>query len=286
MAKSPRKMPIHSRLLPCLMLLCLSLECGSTERPIELKSGVEGRLVLPGAGSSAQRAVVLLHGWNGSMDEVGGLFADLAEVLAERGIASLRFNFSGEGERVGYVVTSTFESRIAESRAAFERLRREIPGASYGVLGFSLGGLTAMELVGAEPDRIASLVLWSAAQDMLMPGDQAYADAARDAVSKGSASYPSYAEITLTRDFVLSYEGVNASRALGGYTGALLTVRGDKDYLPAYDRNWLRHAPGVDKRFVRIEGADHIFNVLDLPRPAYGERVIGLTADWFQRTLP
>ncbi|MEE4279691.1 MAG: alpha/beta fold hydrolase [Halieaceae bacterium] len=252
---------------------------------MQFEEGVRGKLVLPDAHRTVSKAVLMLHGMNGSMDEVGNLFADLADALAARGIASLRFNFSGEGERVDYLMTSTQQSRLVESRAAFELLRREVPDASYGVLGFSLGGLTAMEAVGQQPDRFKSMVLWSAVQEMRMQGSPAMSAAAREAAQEGRGSYRSYAEITLTREFVLSYIGVDASRALSTYSGALLTIRGDADYLPSHDRDWLRRAPGRDKSFLLIGGADHIFNVLEQPRPNYGARVIDATADWFQRTL-
>ena len=75
--------------------------------PVKLQVGVKGILETP-AGPT-QRAVLLLHGWNADMDEVGNLYADLAGKLAKRGIASFRFSFSGEGARTGYVVTSTFD---------------------------------------------------------------------------------------------------------------------------------------------------------------------------------
>jgi dienelactone hydrolase len=277
---------MRTRVLLYLLLFWLSLSSGAADRSVELRSGVQGKLVLPGGGGATpQQAVLMLHGMNGSMDEVGNLFADLADTLAERGIASLRFNFSGEGERVDYLMTPTLQSRIAESRAAFELLQREVPGAAYGVLGFSLGGLTAMEVVGQQPDWFTSMVLWSAAQEVQMQGSPAFSAAVRDAVAEGRGSYSSYAEITLTREFVLSFIGVDASRALSNYAGALLAIRGDADYLPSHDRDWLRRAAGRDKSFLLIGGADHIFNVLEEPRPDYGARVIDATAGWFQRTL-
>ena len=254
------------------------------ETPVSINSDVMGKLALP-AGSPPHQAVLLLHGWNGSMDEVGNLFADLAQALADRGIASLRFDFSGEGERVDYVVTSTLESRIAESKAAFAALRNAVADARYGVVGFSLGGLTAMEVVGEHPNWFQSMVLWSAAQEMNMPGDAAYREAFRTAIEEGQGVYQTWAKITLTRPFLLSFIGVNAGRHLATYPGALLSIRGDGDYLPSHDRAWLQSAPTRDKSFLLIGGADHIFNVLDQPRPNYGARVVRATADWFQRTL-
>jgi hypothetical protein len=106
----------------------------------------------------------------------------------------------------------------------------------------------------------------------------------RDAVEEARGSYSSFAEITLTREFILSFIGVDASRALSNYAGALLRIRGDADYPPSHDRDWWQSAAGRDKSFLLIGGADHIVNVLEEPRLDYGVSVIDVTADWFERT--
>jgi len=274
------------RTLFTLALLCLlgfNFPAHGNDKVVQITAEVQGKLRLPV--TATRQAVLLLHGWNGSMDEVGNLYADLATTLADRGIASLRFDFTGEGERADYLVTSTLESRISESEAAFEVLRQAVADANYGVVGFSLGGLTAMEVAGQHPDWFQSMVLWSAAQEMRMTGDPAYNAAVRAALTEGRGTYASYAQITLTRDFVLSFIGVDASRHLSTFPGALLSIRGDADFLPSYDRAWLAASPSTDKSFLLIGGADHIFNVLEQPKPDYGARAITATADWMQRTL-
>jgi len=280
--------PVRIRMLATGLLLMLSSGLmgytQAADQPVTIDGNIAGKLHLPDSGKPT-RAVLLLHGWNGSMDEVGNLYADLAAALGARGIASLRFDYSGEGERVNYVVTSTLSSRIAETEAAYRYLRSQLPDAVTGVVGFSLGGLTAMEVVGRHPEWFSSMVLWSAAQEMGLTGDPAYTAAVRAALNEGEGTYQSYARITLTRDFVLSFVGVDASVHLAGFPGALLSIRGDKDFLWSHDRAWLARAPGSDKSFLLIGGADHIFNVLEQPKPNYGARVITATAQWFERTL-
>ena len=268
--------------------LALALWCAggswAAEYEVEVAPGVSGKLVVPDAGD-IRRAVVLYHGFNGSMDEVGNLFSDLAAALAERNIASLRFDFSGEGEREKFVVTSTFASRVGEASAAFELLRDRVPDATYGAVGFSLGGLTAMGVIDQQPDWFDSLVLWSAAQEMNLARDPAGAAAVREALETGRGVMQTYAPITLTRDFVLSFIGVNGAHGIAKYPGSLLAIRGDQDFLPTYDPAWLASSPSTDKAFLMVGGADHIFNVLEDPRPAIGARVIEATAAWFDRTL-
>lgn len=251
--------------------------------PVKLQVGVKGILETP-AGPT-QRAVLLLHGWNADMDEVGNLYADLAGQLAERGIASFRISFSGEGARTEYVVSSTFDSRIGEAVAALKFMKEKFPKASLGVQGYSLGGLTAMGLVGRYPDTFKTMVLWAAAAEMRIHGDPAYDAAARKAMKEGRAVYKDWTDITLTREFISGFVGVNVESNLALYTGALLTIRGDQDFLPRRDPDWLKLAPTQDKAFILMGGADHIFHVLDDSKPGYSERLLQSTTNWFDRTL-
>jgi len=95
-------------------LLSLSHTLLAEATPVKLQIGVEGILNTPAG--PIKRSVLLLHGWNADMNEVGNLYADLAGRLAERGIASFRISFSGEGTRTGYVVSSTFDSRVGRRK--------------------------------------------------------------------------------------------------------------------------------------------------------------------------
>ena len=198
----------------------------------------------------------------------------------------MRFNFSGEGERVDYVVTSTLDSRIAETTQAYQHIRTQYPEEIVGVMGFSLGGLTAMAVASQHPDWFRTLVLWSAAEStMNIERNVAYSEAAQKAMREGRGVYTAWVDITLTREHLASFVGVDVSLKLSEYPGPLLSIRGDQDYVPSNERKWFNLLPTKDKTLVLIGGADHIFNVLENPRPAYSERVIEETIDWFDRTL-
>ncbi|HIL82990.1 MAG: alpha/beta fold hydrolase [bacterium] len=273
--------------MPRFFLLAFFLSLSNTllaeATPVKLQIGVEGILNTPAG--PIKRSVLLLHGWNADMNEVGNLYADLAGRLAERGIASFRISFSGEGTRTGYVVNSTFDSRVGEAEAALQFMQEKFPKALLGVQGYSLGGLTAMGLVGRYPDTFKTMVLWAAAAEMRTNGEAAYDAAVRKAMKEGSAVYKGWTDITLTREFISGFVGVNVESNLALYTGALLTIRGDQDFLPGRDAQWLKLAPTDDKAFILMGGADHIFHVLDDSKPGYSERLLRFTTNWFDRTL-
>lgn len=274
-----------SRVCAVLLALLLAGPANAEEIELAVTPEVPGRLVLPDDGPP-RAAVLLLHGWCSQMDEVGDLHRDLADALAARGIASLRFDFSGEGPGADYVVTSTHALRIAEAEAARAVLREHVPDVPMGVNGFSLGGLVAMTLMGRHPDWFASAVLWSAAARMdFSSGDPALVAAARDALRDGRGVYRTWTDITLTREFLVSYMGVDASAQLAAYRGSLLAIRGTADYLPALDAQWIAATPGQDDAVILIDGADHVFGVLEVPRPPHGDRVLAHTTRWFDARL-
>ena len=269
------------------VLLTLLLFASTTvvaAKEIRVFDELDGRLRVPAGDTVPVGAVLMLHGFNDDRDGVGDLQRRLAEALAARGVASLRFDFSGEGERAGFVVTSTHASRRAEAARAHALLRQRWPGVPIGVLGWSLGGLTAMTLGAAHPDWFASMVIWSGARAMNRSGDPAYSAAVRTAMAEGRAVYRDWTDITLTREHLSSYVGVDASDGLERYPGSFLAIRGDRDHLPRLDPDWLARLPTDDKAFLLLGGADHIFNVLDATS-VHGDRVIEATAAWFARTL-
>jgi len=279
---------IASVALGFLIKVCVP-SAHAAETLVEPAPGVSAAWILP-EGKWDGRAVLLLHGLADDRDGPADLCKHLAEALTARGIATLRINFRGEGDKLRTEITSTRHIRLEDTAAACAWLRAQ-PGLDarrVGVLGFSLGGGTAIETAGTHPEWFRSLALWSS-----VGGDfyasittGGLAETAREAALHGQAAheFKGWKTITLRHEFFESFRGVDLNALLTRYPGALLSVRGSDDYLPPQEREYLQHAKGNPREALIIGGADHIFHAFE-PARGLAARASAATVTWFEQTL-
>lgn len=134
---------------------------------------LSGEVALPD-GDGPHPAVVLING-SGDQDRdstIGQfrLFADLADHLAQAGIASLRWDDRGVGGSDGNGLLTTFEDRAGDVAAAVEllRTRPDIDADRIGLVGHSEGGLIAP----IEANRTDSVAFVALLASSAVPGDE------------------------------------------------------------------------------------------------------------------
>ena len=258
-----------------------------TETTVDVGNGIVGVLNQP-AGATAGPAVLLLHGFGSSKDEVGNMYKNLAAALAEKGVSSLRIDFRGYGKSDGDTGASTVDTMVEDARTAYEYLKSlpSVDPERIGVLGFSLGGGVAMISAGQHPDWYKSMATWSSVGDMATDmlgsvGQEAFDTAA----AKGVVGLDlGWRTIVLKKEFFDSLARHDLAALIQDYPGAFLAVAGDQDFSAAYAGDFVTAAKGDPKEAWIIPGGDHIYGVLTEDQ-TMANRVIQKTADWFAETL-
>jgi uncharacterized protein len=121
-------------------------------------------------------AVVICHGFKGFME--WGFFPAVAELLAQRGFVTVRFNLAGSGMQPGDELVSdprafsanTYSAemadllRVLEATAGGEIADDRVDRGRLGLFGHSRGGGAAILAAASPPwrDRIRALVTWAA----------------------------------------------------------------------------------------------------------------------------
>ncbi|MFN4209677.1 MAG: alpha/beta hydrolase family protein [Devosia sp.] len=265
-----------------LAFTLLGVAALGAETVVDLPGGIKGTLALPDSGATGA-AVVMLHGFGSSRDEVGGLFAMQAADLSEEGIASLRIDFRGYGESSGDMADTTLEGLVADASIARGFLAGidGVDAARIGVIGYSFGAAVAM----LEPDEFASVVVWGQMGDLQAEfleflGQDFYDKAAAEGVASVDLGWRT---ISLKQTFFESLAEHDLSDRFAGYAGPFLTIAGDADPAASYFEQYLGLAIGPTEAVV-IPGADHMLGVFS-DQPEIGQQVIDKTTDWLRETL-
>ncbi|HLK63193.1 MAG TPA: alpha/beta fold hydrolase [Bryobacteraceae bacterium] len=231
-------------------------ECGVTVGDDEWKLG--GTLLIP-TGKPPFPAVVLVHGPGpNDRDEAiysNKVFADIAEGLASRGIAVLRYDkrtkvYGPKMSEMDYTVQQeTVEDAVRA--AALLRKRPEIDAARVFMLGHSLGGYLAPR-IGMQDGKLAGLIFLAAnarpVEDMALdaneyvatlngsptPEAQKRLDTLRAEVAKVKALQPGRSNppvlIGLPLAYLLDLKGYDAPAAAQRLKMPMLFLQGGRDF--------------------------------------------------------
>lgn len=259
----------------------------AAETAVTLDGGIAGTLNLPD-GAASSPAVLLLHGFGSSKDEVGGMYARVAKALADKGVASLRIDFRGFGKSDGDTGATTVNLQVEDAKAALAFLGKTqgVDKARIGALGFSLGGAISMILAGDMPSDIKALATWSSVGSLhkdfaALLTEANFEKAAKDGIVGIDLGWRT---IALKKGFFESLDAHDLNASMGKYPGAYLSIAGSKDFSAAYPEGFAKLAKGAEKEVVIVPDGDHIFGVFG-PDQKMADGVISKTAEWFAGAL-
>ena len=262
---------------------------------------VWGMLHLPMVVTEPVPAVMLLHGFTGQRAEPHRLFVIFSRMLAERGIASMRFDFRGSGESEGTFDEMTPSREVEDVAAAYAFLksRPELDGQRLGLLGLSMGGMVAALSVAQPGLDFAALALWAPAHPKVwlgpMPEHVSAAqvwDAYRGRTSAPEATGIGFDETTDCMDFSGNpvsfgfFEDLlrlEPFATVAAHRGAALVVHGTADpTVPMLVGQ--TYAKSLEARgettFHAVPDGLHTFETLAAQRDAHA-----VTLEFFEKTL-
>ncbi|MFG0318022.1 MAG: alpha/beta fold hydrolase [Planctomycetota bacterium JB042] len=209
--------------------------------------------------------------------------ARIARALAERGVAVLRFDFTGLGGSEGEFANERFSSNVDDLVAAAAHLRATI-GAPALLVGHSLGG-AAVLAAARRIDEVRAVATIAAPADPahvkhLFSGDLSSIERDGEAeVDIGGRSF------RVRREFLDDLDAQNLGEELGALGKALLVMHSPLDRVVGIDdaRRIYEAARGV-KSFVSLDDADHLLS--DRRDAEYAAEVLAAWASRYVAVAP
>lgn len=125
---------------------------------------IRGLLSTPDNGEY-KNLMPMFHGFTGHKNEHAYLFKQLTEQLVGLGYATIRFDFSGNGDSDGHFEEMTFHTLMDEADAIMEYAYK-ISGKKLIPLGFSMGGCINSLISYKHKENVERIVLISPAGNM------------------------------------------------------------------------------------------------------------------------
>jgi uncharacterized protein len=208
--------------------------------------------------------VIFSHGFTGHRLGPGYLFVQLSRALAEAGVSSLRFDFTGAGESDGLFRDMTVDSMGSDLLSAVRLVRKRYSPSSLILLGHSLGGMiAALSCAASKPDGLVLLSPVADAQGLVRRRESTLkAGPNPDGLYENGPHEMALAFL----DGLKSIDPVSA--VTGHFKGPLLLIQGDSDasisvgesagYVQGAEKS------GIETSYHVLKNADHNFSTVPL----------------------
>ena len=203
----------------------------------------------------------------------------ISRELAERGIAVLRFDFTGLGNSEGDFANTNFSSNVADLLAAADALAAEHQAPSL-LVGHSLGGAAAYMAAGKIPSIRAVATIGSPSEPAHVT--HLFGDSIAEIQQDGAAEVSiGGRKLTIESHFLEDLKQHKAEEDLRRLKKPLMIFHSPVDSIVSIENaRKLYNAAMHPKSFVSLDGADHL-----LTNPEDADFVASVLAAWAGRYL-
>ena len=204
----------------------------------------------------------------------------ISSALAQHGITTLRFDFTGLGQSEGEFADTTFSSNVGDIVAAADFLR-ERHGAPALLIGHSLGGAAVLAAADRVPDAVGVATIgapFDPEHVLHLLGDGAQTIGTRGEAEVRIGGRP----FRIKKQFLDDLGAQPTEQRIKKLRKALVIFHSPQDNIVDIDNARLIYQQARHpKSFVSLDGADHL-----LRRRADSEYVASVLAAWAGRYLP
>ncbi|NOY08869.1 MAG: alpha/beta fold hydrolase [Spirochaetes bacterium] len=203
--------------------------------------------------------VIMYHGFTGNRMEPGFMFVRFSRLLAENGIASIRFDFRGSGESDGTFDKMTLSGEIEDAAyiSNYFRSRGEIDSGRVFLLGLSMGGTVAGYTAGSKGRNTAGLILWAPAGEMR---DRLKEREEMIRMGEFKGNPLDMGGLLVGPGFIEDVQKLNILDTTSLYRGDVLIIHGTEDKtVPPKVSEHYKQILGEKATLKFIDGADHTF---------------------------
>lgn len=275
-----------------MVIACCSLASAEayTEQDITIDAGdhqIPATLTLPEAvEGKTYPAVIMLHGNGSTRHEAGNAYDFAAPEMAKAGIATIRFDYIGNGDSTSDYIDFTYDKGVEDAMKCYEYLKTlgTIDMDHVGVMGWSQGGRLAL-LTAARNEVFTSVLTWAGAYDQKGNEAEQYAIAKENGYYEVTYDWreplkqsPAYYECAMSIDYPAEVAKIKVP---------LLAINGKADttVVPETAQKIVDAAVNSpDAEVLLLDGADHTFCVFSGDDTVL-KTLVQDTIDWFKKTL-
>lgn len=274
-----------------MVIACCSLASAEayTEQDITIDAGdhqIPATLTLPEAvEGKTYPAVIMLHGNGSTRHEAGNAYDFAAPEMAKAGIATIRFDYIGNGDSTSDYIDFTYDKGVEDAMKCHDYLAAlgTIDMEHVGIMGWSQGGRLAL-LTAGRNDVFTSVCTWAGAYDQKGSEEEQYEIAKKNGYYEVTYDWrdslkqsPAYYECAMSIDYAKEVANIKAP---------ILAINGKEDTVvtPETAQEIVDASTNPDSQVLLLDGADHTFCVFSGDDTVL-RTLVQDTIDWFNRTL-